>query len=226
MIPQRRKNMKFSVFTAITPEYGIDEAVKIVKKTGYDGIEWRVSAPAPEVKPDNCSYETCYWCYNRANMKWTVIRTGHVYGPGSRLGSLPKHGRDENLIEKIKSGQPLELVGGGHFLQHHNFAPDLAELMLSCIGNPNTYGQIFISGGPRAVEARTYYKIIADILGADLKIKEIPVDSYKNEHPEDLPFLCNRIYDLTKLKKAGVKMPSTTLEEGLKLHVESILKEK
>ena len=59
--------------------------------------------------------------------------------------------------------------------------------------------------------------------GKELKIKEIPVDSYKETHPEDLPFLCNRIYDLTKLKKAGLKVPSTKLEEGLKIHVGSLL---
>ena len=75
MIPLERKNMKFSVFTAVTPEYGIDEAVKVVKETGYDGIEWRVSAPAPEVKPDNYSYETRYRCYNRATLDVAKIET-------------------------------------------------------------------------------------------------------------------------------------------------------
>ncbi len=34
--------MKFSVFSAVTPEFGIDETVK---ELGYDGIEWRVASP-------------------------------------------------------------------------------------------------------------------------------------------------------------------------------------
>ena len=37
--------MKFSVFSAVTPEFGIDETVKTVKELGYDGIEWRVASP-------------------------------------------------------------------------------------------------------------------------------------------------------------------------------------
>ena len=156
-------------------------------------------------------------------MHWTVIRTGHVYGPGSKLGGMPCHARDAHLIERMRAGEPLDLVGAGHFLQHPNFAPDLARLMISCIGNSRTFNEIFISGGPRALEAREYFAIIADILGVPLKIREVPIEAYKHDHPDDCPFLCNRIYDLTKLKQAGVAVPDTPIEEGLRMHVENVL---
>ena len=42
---QMKVIMKFSVFSAVTPEFGIDETVKTVKELGYDGIEWRVASP-------------------------------------------------------------------------------------------------------------------------------------------------------------------------------------
>lgn len=157
------------------------------------------------------------------SLKWTVLRTGHIYGPGSRLGGMPKHSRDADLIEKMRNGQELELVAAGHFLQHPHFVKDFVKVMLSCIGNEKAYNQIFLTGGPCAVEARHYYEIIADILGVPLKIKEVPIEKYKAEHPEHREFLCNRVYDLTKMKQAGLYVSSTTLEDGLKEHVESLL---
>lgn len=36
--------MKFAVFTAMLPEYAPEEALALLKKHGYDGVEWRVSA--------------------------------------------------------------------------------------------------------------------------------------------------------------------------------------
>ncbi len=157
------------------------------------------------------------------NLKWTVIRTGHVYGPGSKLGAMPPHVRDEHLLDRLKAGEILELAGGGHFLQQPNYVSDLAELLISCVGNPNTYNEIFVSGGPKAIEARYYFQIIADHLGVPLRIRELPVDEYMATHPQERPFLCNRIWDLSKLKKAGVKVPSTPIEEGLRIHVDSLL---
>ena len=49
--------------------------------------------------------------------KWTAIRPCHIYGPGSKLGCLPHHGRDEEIIDRIRRGETLKLVGGGYFLQ-------------------------------------------------------------------------------------------------------------
>ncbi|MGA1199055.1 MAG: NAD-dependent epimerase/dehydratase family protein, partial [Candidatus Latescibacterota bacterium] len=96
-------------------------------------------------------------------MNWSVVRPCHIYGPGSKLGCLPNHGRDENLIEHIRAGKPLELIGGGHFLQQPILAKDLSNLMLSMLGNAKTYGQIFQAAGPDIIESREYYFIIADI---------------------------------------------------------------
>ena len=48
---------------------------------------------------------------------WTVIRPCHIYGPGSKLGCLPLHGRDDEIIDRIRRGETLKLVGGGYFLQ-------------------------------------------------------------------------------------------------------------
>lgn len=161
---------------------------------------------------------------NLGKMVYTALRPAHIYGPGSNLGCLPQEGRNPELISKIMEGQPLLLVGGGYFLQQPIFASDLAELMLSCIENKNTYNEIFCTMGPDIIESRKYYETIADYFDKDAIIEEIPVDQYLLEHPDASSFMCHRIYDLSKLKNAGVKLPSTSIRDGLYKHVESLLK--
>ena len=158
------------------------------------------------------------------DMAWTILRPCHIYGPGSRLGCLPLHSRDAHLITRLQAGEALQLVGGGHFLQQPILARDLAELVLSLAGNRKVFGQILNAAGPDIVESREYYRIIADMLGVELNVIEAPVGHYRSEHPESAPFLCHRIYDLSKLQAAGGAAPKTSLAQGLREHVESLLK--
>ena len=156
-------------------------------------------------------------------MAWSVVRPCHIYGPGSLLGCLPLHGRDPELLNRLRAGEPLTLVGGGHFLQQPILAADLARVILDLYGNPQAHGQIFCTTGPDTIESRTFYQIIADILGVELTINELPVSQYLADHPEHAPFLCHRIYDMSKLQSIGVTLPDTPLETGLRMHVKSLL---
>lgn len=157
---------------------------------------------------------------------WTILRPGHIFGPGSQLGCLPLHQRDPELIERLVTHKPISLVGGGHFLLHPVFVIDLCELMINLVGNEKAYNRIFCVGGPDVIECRKYYELIADILGVEIVIKDIPVDDFIPFHPDAVSSVCHRIYDLTELKALGVKMPSTPVGEGLKLQVEAILSKK
>lgn len=156
-------------------------------------------------------------------LAWTIVRPCHIYGPGSRLGCLPLHGRDPQLIERLRAGEALRLVGGGHFLQQPILARDLADLILSLLGNGASYGQVLGAAGPDTVESRTFYQIIAAILGVPLTVEEVSVQAHRAAHPEAAPFLCHRIYDLGRLKAVGAKVPLTPLAVGLAEHVASLL---
>lgn len=158
-----------------------------------------------------------------AQLKWTVVRPCHIYGPGSQLGCLPNHSRDVDLIAKLKRGEPLQLVGGGHFLQQPILASDLAAMILSCAGNDASVHGIYQAAGPDIVESRTYYEIIAEHLGVSCTIEETPVDAFLSEFPDRAAFVCHRIYDLSGLDKVGLAKPSTPLVEGLRQQVESLL---
>ena len=157
------------------------------------------------------------------SMVYTVLRPAHIYGPGSELGCLPMESRKPDLIERIKGGKPVRLAGGGYFLQQPIYSEDLAELMLSCIGNKKTYNEVFCAMGPDVIESRKYYEIIAEFLGVELNTEEVSVNDCLRENPELRSFLCHRIYDLSKLKDAGVKVPATPIEKGLEMHIKSIL---
>ena len=156
-------------------------------------------------------------------MAWTILRPCHIYGPGSLLGCLSLHSRDPELIAKLRAGETLKLAGGGHFLQQPILARDLAALILSVFGNETCNQQIYCAAGPDMIESRTYYRLIADVLGVALSIEETPVDQHLAAQPGLAPFLCHRIYDLTKLKSSGLAVPSTPIEQGLAEHVESLL---
>lgn len=159
-------------------------------------------------------------------MGWTILRPCHIYGPTSELGCLPLHGRDPQLVAKLRAGQPLQLVGGGHFLQQPILADDLAQTIVSVAGNRNACGQVFNTAGPEVVESRQYYQLVAEILGVGLTIEEVPVSSYLAEHPEAAPFLCHRVYDLSRLAASGLSVPSTPVAAGLRQHVEGLLARK
>jgi nucleoside-diphosphate-sugar epimerase len=156
-------------------------------------------------------------------MQWTIVRPCHIYGPSSLLGCLPEHGRDAQLIERIRRREALRLVGSGHFLQQPIYAADLADTILSCADNPAAHTGIFNVAGPDIVESRRYYEIIGEILGKEVTFEEIPVSHYRAAHPDRASFLCHRIYDLSGLGRSGLAVPATPLEAGLRAHVESLL---
>lgn len=156
-------------------------------------------------------------------MAWTIVRPCHIYGPGSLLGCLPLHSRDAQLLTTLKAGQPLRLLGGGYFLQQPIFAQDLAQTILSCVGNPNCHSQIYLTAGPDLIESREYYRIIAEILGVNLQVEEVPVDEFLAANPDRLSFACHRIYDLSKLRQHGLHVPATPISEGLRQQVTSLL---
>lgn len=157
------------------------------------------------------------------DMRWTVLRPCHIYGPGSLLGCLPEHGRDPQLIDRLRKGETLRLVGGGHYLQQPILAADLAHTILGCAGNAAAHGQICNVSGPTIVESWQYYQIIADILGVPLAVEELSVADYLKANPERASFFCHRIYDLSRLSECGLHVPATALADGLRGHVESLL---
>ncbi len=152
----------------------------------------------------------------------TLFRPGHIYGPGFLLGCFPENSRQKDLPGLIQAERPVKLVGLGTYLIHPIYVDDLARVVVDCIENEKTFNQIYCIGGPEAVENRYYYECIANALGKSLAVEEVPLKGYLEAHPEYSGHLCHRIYDLTKLKEAGVTLPATHIEEGIRKHLRAL----
>lgn len=153
-------------------------------------------------------------------LAWTIFRPGHIFGPGFLLGCYPEQSRQADLLAHMRAGKPLRLVGGGEFLIHPIYVDDLALALLDCIGNEAAYRQIFCIGGCDVVTNAAYYVCIGRIIGCSVQIETIPLTGYLEAHPQYSGHLCHRSYDLTKLRTAGIRMPQTSLEEGLRRQIE------
>jgi len=84
--------MKFSVFTASTPEWTPAEAARNLAEQGWEGVEWRVTDQAPADPPG-------FWAGNRATWPLTGLEE-----------SLPE-------IERITKEAGLEFSGVGAYVK-------------------------------------------------------------------------------------------------------------
>lgn len=158
-------------------------------------------------------------------MAYTLFRPGHIYGAGSELGCFPEQSRQKDLLDVIRKGEKIRLVGGGKYLIHPIYAEDLVRVMLDCIGNGKTYNQIFCIGGAEIVENARYYEILGEIVGKPVDIEEIPEEGYLQAHPQYSGHLCHRAYSMKKLAATGIRLPDTKLYDGLKKHAEALIAE-
>lgn len=148
-------------------------------------------------------------------LPFTLFRPGHIFGPGSLLGCYPMHSRQAELPDLIRGGRELTLVGGDTFLIQPVYVDDLCRAMLDCLPLESTLNRIFCIGGPDIVTNAGYFRILGELMDHPVQIRDLPVEGFLEAHPQFSGHLCNRAYDLTALKEAGVPLPKTTLREGL-----------
>jgi len=55
-----------------------------------------------------------------------------------------------------------------------------------------------------------------------LRVEELPIAATLGQQPDLAPFMCHRIYDLSPLRLAGLRVPNTPIVEGLAQHVRSM----
>lgn len=157
--------------------------------------------------------------FEESGVNYTVFRPGHIFGPGFQLGCYPEHTRQPELLSHIRAGRPLRLVGGGEFLIHPIYVDDLALALMDCIDNPAAFRQTFCIGGVDVVTNADYYRLIGRLTGCAVTVEEVPLAGYLEAHPQYSGHLCHRSYDLSKMRAVGIRMPSTTLEEGIRRQI-------
>jgi sugar phosphate isomerase/epimerase len=95
--------MKFSVFTASTPDWTPAEAARNLAEQGWDGVEWRITDQAPADPPG-------FWAGNRATWPLTGLEE-----------SLP-------MIERVTKDAGLEFSGIGAYVKVGD-RPDVVRVL-------------------------------------------------------------------------------------------------
>ena len=80
--------------------------------------------------------------------------------------------------------------------------------------------KLLVIGGPDVITNAEYYHTLGRILQTQAVIESIPLEGYLDAHPECSGHLCHRSYTLDKMIRHGLRLPRTTLEEGLRLQVQ------
>lgn len=113
----------------------------------------------------------------RANptLDWRIFRTNHVIGRGGLLGCIPDHNRDPDLLDRLHGASPLSLAAGGQVRLSWIHAADLANAMVTLCALPQTARSAMNIVHPAPVLARTYYEVLADLIGAPPP-RIVPVD--------------------------------------------------
>lgn len=150
---------------------------------------------------------------------FTLFRPGHIFGPGSLLGCYPMHSRQKELPDLIRNDCELTLVGGDEFLIQPIYVDDLCRVMLDSLSLNTTLNRVFCIGGPDVITNAEYFRILGELLGHPVKIRDLPTEGFLEANPQFSGHLCNRAYDLTALKEAGVPLPKTSLHEGLQQQI-------
>lgn len=156
-------------------------------------------------------------------LKWTLFRPPHMFGPGSELGCFPLHTRQKDLLARLRAGEPIRLVDGGKHRIQPLYAGDLAKAMVAAIQNPAAYNEVFCIAGPDVIQNREYFELLGEITGLPIRFETVAMDDYLANHDDGYLYFCPRVYDLSKLKAAGLPVPAVHLRDGLKEQVHYLL---
>lgn len=197
-----------SVYDPAARSFPQDESDAVFLTEGYGG--------------DKRKAELVFEQVSTGVLPWTILRPCHIYGKGSHLGCIPRHAREAELVGRMRSGQPLELVGGGRSLLQPLYVDDLIAVILACRENRRSIGGVYNVAGPETIEARRYYEIIAEALSVAPRYVEVPFGPYWESEPQYRGYLCHRLQSLERLGAVGLPVPATPPTIGLPIHVRSL----
>jgi sugar phosphate isomerase/epimerase len=138
--------MKFSVFTVMMPEFSPEEAVALLRKLGYDGVEWRVTKP--NWQP---GAQANYWGNNRCTVDIATV--------DAQAAHLAKLTRDAGL----------EVAALGTYMGHQDLA-DIERAMRAAaeMGCP----RLRVSP-PRYDRAIGYPRLFAESLAGYIAVEKL-----------------------------------------------------
>jgi nucleoside-diphosphate-sugar epimerase len=112
----------------------------------------------------------------------TVVRPSHTYSHGwipTPLGS-----RDYTIAQRMIDGKAIISPGDGQSIWTITHSDDFARGFTGLLGHSDAAGEVFHITSDEARTWDTYYGIIADALGVDVKLVHIPSGFVNDVSPE------------------------------------------
>lgn len=127
----------------------------------------------------------------------THFRYPYIYG---KYQIVP---REWPIVRRILDGRSkIILPDGGHYLNHHGAAQNMAHAVLCGVDRPEaSRGQIYNCGDERVLSLGQVVEVCCDALDATLEIVSMPYSLAISARPlVGQPWTSHRMFDLTKIK--------------------------
>jgi UDP-glucose 4-epimerase len=148
--------------------------------------------------------------YNELNnLNFVIFRFFNIYGPFQKNGLIP------SLYSKIKNNQPLTVFGKGDQIRDYVFIKDIIPFFEKAISTSLADNKAFNMGtgkGTRIVD-------IIEILSKTMNVK--PKIEFQPQRPGEIG---NFVADTTLLSSTFGKVPSTSVEDGIRETVDWLKK--
>lgn len=197
-----KNNIKKIIFTSASSLIGepkkpqVSEVHPATPKTAY-GISKLVS-------------EHYLRLYNELNnLNFVIFRFFNIYGPFQKNGLIP------SLYSKIKNNQPLTVFGKGEQIRDYVFISDILPFFEKAISTSLADNKTFNMGtgkGTKIVD-------IIEILSKTMNVK--PQIEFQPQRPGEIG---NFVADTTLLSSIFGKIPSTSVEDGIRETVDWLKK--
>ncbi len=164
----------------------------------------------------------------------TIIRPSHTYC--ERAVPVAIHGKKGSwqVLKRMLDGKPIIIPGDGTSLWTLTHNTDFAKAFVGLMGNIHAIGEIFQITSDENLTWNQIHKIIADVLGVELKAYHISSDflatvgkQYELEENLIGDKANTVIFDNTKLKHAVPGFVATMrFDQGVRLVIDHILSNK
>jgi nucleoside-diphosphate-sugar epimerase len=147
--------------------------------------------------------------WKEENLNISIVRPTYVYGP------YDYSRRISYIFEKIKGGKPVLIPGNGENIIQLGYVDDLADAIISILGNAKAYGEAFNISGAELVTIQQLVKIAADALKMKVDIRCLNDESNIDKESCSLPDF-HYLVDIRKAKEILDISPKTNLVEGMR----------
>ncbi len=138
-----------------------------------------------------------------------IMRPAYLYGPGHH--PLTVLGRDNNLADRIRSGETIDLPGDGSLPLQPTYAKDYAAAVEAVLNIPDPSPLYHIGGTPTTWKG--WLQAIASAAGSKLLTREVPFDILREQSELFRDYFC---HPLTITSSCLPEINLTSLEEGTK----------